>query len=231
MKTKKWFIAVAIILMTVLAFVSCGGGGAEQKAANNLLKALQKDDLDSIQKILSESGFDIAATLSTRSASPGGDFTYELWGSGIIINKYTGKGGVVIVPQEIEGYPVLAIGNRAFAGSYETPDPNPRARWGATVWVDGIHTNVTTVILPNTITVIGANAFRARDGLHTINLPTSLIRVDENAFNDCIELFNLIIPENLTSVEFNGWGHFRGCGKLMIRTRSQLQEMGYDDRF
>jgi len=121
MTNKKWLMAATVLLIAVLAFVGCGGsgGGAEGKAATKLHNALQAGYMESLQKILDEAGPEVFAALTTASASPGGDFAYELnRDKDGIITGYTGSGGVVIVPSEIEGYPLKAIGYRTFARSY-----------------------------------------------------------------------------------------------------------------
>jgi len=235
MKNKKWLMVSAILLIAVLALTACSGKNeegiskADKKAANNMLKAFKDGDTDKISKLLTESGDSVLSALSLGSGSPGGDFSYDLnrTQDGIIIKKYTGYGPVVIVPSKIEGYPVVSISGSAFAGVYRYPDPNPRAHFSATKdYVDGNEAYITTIILPDTITGIGNNAFRKREGLHTINFPASLQSIGDRAFAECPNLFNLIIPESLTSVS-KGSSVFNGSvQKLPLAKRERLKDLG-----
>ena len=57
---------------------------------------------------------------------------------------------------------------------------------------------LTSVKLPDTITIIGDGAF-AYCGLTNINFPNSLIRIDNQAFDNC-KLTNVVIPDGVTSI-------------------------------
>lgn len=55
-----------------------------------------------------------AKTLETAKPSPASDFKYINNGKSVRINGYCGEGGLVVIPEEIDGYPVTAIADRAF---------------------------------------------------------------------------------------------------------------------
>jgi len=223
------FVAIIVFTMSACSGRNEGSKGvsAEQKAADNLFAALESGDANALQSLLSDGGSGMLAMLSSRS-SPGGDYTYNLKnfesGQGIIITRYTGKGGVVIVPAQIEGYPVKELGRIAFAKSFR--DSGDR-------WVEGNDNTITAVILPDTIEYIGSNTFRERSDMHTINLPANLIEIGGadyydrgSTFRGCTELYNLIIPENLERIKFTttiSSNIFRGCGKLPLATRHILE--------
>ncbi|MDR1218517.1 MAG: leucine-rich repeat domain-containing protein [Treponema sp.] len=52
----------------------------------------------------------------TGNAAPESDFEVNVnWaGSGLVITKYTGPGGNVVIPAKIQGFPVREIGEKAF---------------------------------------------------------------------------------------------------------------------
>jgi hypothetical protein len=72
---------------------------------------------------------------SRGSISPASDFEYQLnkEGTGVIISEYIGTGGSVVVPSEIEGFPVVSVVKLSGA--------NPE--------------NITSIVLPDTVTKIG----------------------------------------------------------------------------
>ncbi len=96
-----------------------------------------------------------------ENTSPASDFEYQLStnAEGVVITGYVGKGGNVIIPSEIEGFPVLLLAEGVF-GSLD--DEN---------WADN---NITSIIIPDSVIVIGENVFRRNDTLKKVVLPNSL---------------------------------------------------------
>lgn len=70
--------------------------------------------------------------------------------------------------------------------------------------------NLTSVVLPNSITSIGEYAFEYC-GLNKIVLPNSLTSIGERAFSSCRRLRDIMLPAGLTSI---GAGAFEGCTSL-----------------
>lgn len=98
---------------------------------------------------------------------------------------------------------VLGYGG-AFSGSLEIPATVEYNN--ETYTVTAINANafknyytMTNVTLPNTITSIGADAFRGCRNA-TINIPESLTTLGEGAFADCDHITELTLPATLTSL-------------------------------
>ena len=72
-------------------------------------------------------------------------------------------------------------------------------------------TNLTTIILPETIKSIGDNAFYHCTGLNSIVLPESVISIGQWAFAGCTSLTNLPITNNITTINSCA---FKGCTAL-----------------
>lgn len=95
-----------------------------------------------------------------------------------VITKYIGKGGDVIIPSEIDGKEVTAIGNifRTHGAFQDCTD-------------------ITSVIIPDGVTEIQDNAFYSCTNLKTVTIPASVKLLRHCAFADC---------HNLQSVYFEG---------------------------
>ena len=100
------------------------------------------------------------------------DFKYEVDDGKVTITDYTGAGGDVIVPAEIDGLPVTAIGDNAFCHC----------------------TGLTSITLPEGCTTIGYYAFSGCTGLNSITLPNSLTTISIGAFKRCTGLTSINIP-------------------------------------
>ena len=104
-------------------------------------------------------------------------FAYEDVEGGISITGYSIEGGLdVVIPSNINGKQVVAIGNSAF-------------------WEN----KLTSVIIPNTVTSIGRRAFSNNKLTNsTITFPTTPLTIDCHEFDSNLE--ELIYPSNVTIV-------------------------------
>ena len=70
---------------------------------------------------------------------------------------------------------------------------------------------LTSVTLPNSIKIIWASAFHNCANLTSINIPESVERIDYAAFSDCPKLTSIIIPKSMTRIEASV---FANCSSL-----------------
>ena len=116
--------------------------------------------------------------------------------------KYEGTLKNVIVPSELEGIPVVAIGDRAFIGNKE----------------------MESLILPDTVSQIRYEAFSGCSSLKTVRLPKSVSRIYGEAFKDCTSLSELDLGDSLTLIDDSA---FSGCTALECVTMpSTLSKIG-----
>jgi hypothetical protein len=170
-------------------------------------------------------------------AAPASDFSYELARDGdlewIKIIKYTGRGGKVVIPEEIEGYDVGEIGIEAFAGSWSS---------SVTGYHEGTGDAITEVVIPRTVFIIGHRAFSHCSNLTKVSIGRTYVVVGALAFVNCENLSELIIPDkndnpeigaNVLAPEYNklvgavGSDAFNGCKKLPLKMRERLKAMGF----
>ena len=74
---------------------------------------------------------------------------------------------------------------------------------------------VKRVVIPNTFTSIGHNAFNASVGLTSIVIPNSVISIGNTALSQCSSLTSVIIPNSVTSI---GNAAFSSCSSLTSAT-------------
>lgn len=72
-------------------------------------------------------------------------------------------------------------------------------------------TNMTSIVLPNTLESIGKWAFYGCSGLKNIDFPSSLTTISDLAFQKCTGLERITLPANLQTV---GASAFTGCSSL-----------------
>ena len=61
-------------------------------------------------------------------------------------------------------------------------------------------TSLTSIAIPNSVTSIGNDAFSNCSGLTSIIIPNSVISIDERAFSNCTSLTSITIPDGVTSI-------------------------------
>ena len=91
------------------------------------------------------------------------DGTAEITG---IINKDI---GILEIPAEVDGHPVISIGDLAF------------------IYCD----NLRSVVIPEGVISVGSNAFWGCSELESVSIPDSLVSVEENLFATCRKLKTL----------------------------------------
>ena len=116
--------------------------------------------------------------LALPSAIQALDFTYTTDTNAVTITGYTGPGGDVTIPNEIDGLPVTTIGDQAF--------------YACTI--------LTSVTLPDCVTTIGDGAFYYCISLDGINIPPRVTSIGSYAFCYCGTLTSINIPASVTSI-------------------------------
>ncbi|CAL1147935.1 unnamed protein product [Cladocopium goreaui] len=70
---------------------------------------------------------------------------------------------------------------------------------------------VVKLVIPDSVKIIGPNAFRNCDRLEAVKLPESLMEIGSGAFRGCKSLKRIVIPESVTVIEAET---FYGCEAL-----------------
>lgn len=120
-----------------------------------------------------------------EQVNPTSDFAYTADGGEVTITDYVGTSEHVLIPDTIDGLPVTALGHRAF---YEK--------------------TVTTVVVPDSVTEIGAACFSGDNYLVSLKLPDGLKRLPPASLESCMRLYDFDLPQSLEKIyssvfEFN----------------------------
>jgi len=145
-----------------------------------------------------------------------GDFTVTFTEhyDGIRITGYSGSVRAVTIPASIEGLPVTEIANNAFANRNITSVVVPSS---ITTIGDGAFSNcqqLTSITLHDNIRSIGVNAFR-RTAITSITLPARITLISQGTFAECRNLTSIVIPEGVTVI---GVDAFNTCVALATVT-------------
>ncbi len=115
----------------------------------------------------------------------------------ITIVIYEGPTAYVVIPDEVSNLVVTAVGNGALpVFAFASPE---------------------RLVIPDTVTDIGIQAFENCGRLTNATIPGSVLDVGSFAFYDCTNLPDIVIPEGTLVL---GWYAFQDCVRLSKATIS-----------
>ena len=143
---------------------------------------------------------------------------YEKKEGGVVLKKLHGRCAELHVPAKIDGLPVIAVAERAFAAEKEAPHAEIGEEKEASLsfvteppaeTAEG--QALRRVFLPDTIAEIGAFAFSGCAALERVHLPERLTAVSKRMFDGCGALQEISLPRAVRRI---GDYAFYGCTKL-----------------
>ena len=118
----------------------------------------------------------------------------------------------ISIPDKIDGHPVTMIYYYVFSGLENTktiniPDSVKVIGAEAFAWCE----NLQTINIPTIVTTIDAAAFAGNNKLQSITIPDSVTELGAGAFILCENLTNVTLPNTISSIPY---GTFAGCVSL-----------------
>lgn len=103
------------------------------------------------------------------------------FGASITSNTYDAEKGCWVMTFDND---ITTIGNQAF-----------------------LYDNITSIIIPESITTIGGSAFACCKSLKKITIPNSVKEIGQAAFEQCLGMTSFTIPEGVTTIRSNAFGN------------------------
>ena len=150
-------------------------------------------------------------------------FKYNVENDEITITGYSGSETSIQIPATIHGKQVTKIQDNAFTSK----------KFASVVIPEGVTTlgknafranrSLTQLTLPSTISVIGQGAFSMCESLVDVVIPEGVTQISTDAFNDCESLVNVTLPKSLKTIGSNA---FADCTSLTtIKLPDNLQSI------
>ena len=139
----------------------------------------------------------------------------------------------IVVPEEIDGVKVTKIGNRGqnyyehigFTSSYveKIVLPNTITEIGDDAFASCI--NLKKINIPDSVASIGSHAFWNCRSLESINIPDCCTWINEMTFFNCKSLKSISLPSHLLGIDRSS---FEGCGVEKIIIPGSVSKIAYD---
>ena len=192
LKNTAAYKLFSLLLMLVL-IVSFAAAGVVSAYAEETVAQTQSSE----PEVLTYGYFNY--TIETRSNE---EYVY--------ITEYTGSGGDVSIPANINGIPVLVVGVEAF--------------W----YCD----ELTAVNLPDGLECVEAKAFQGCKNLQYVSMPDSVIEIGDAAFEGCEKLEDINIPADLLYIGGSAFdrtpyiGKYEGGSSIIIDSQHFYKYLG-----
>lgn len=138
-----------------------------------------------------------------------GVLAYSISDNKATIEYYRGKDVAVIVPDTIEGSPVVNIGKKAFLSAK----------------------TVSRIVIPQTVVKIGDWAFASCSRLTELVLPKNNLEMGSGVFRDCVMLEKIVLTEGGTENEDVFYLLAAAVGKLDAQYLFDIENAGSPDWF
>ena len=132
--------------------------------------------------------------------------------TGVLVRATEDLPAELVIPSEIQGYPVTAIDDKLFYGRESLVSvtiPGTVKTVGDQAFTSC--RSLRTVSIANGVETIGKNAFRYCYSLTDVSLPSTLTTVESYLFDSCLALRSITVPEGVTAI---GERAFSGCKNL-----------------
>ena len=196
----KKIILTAILSAFMLSAFSCGNttGSVETSSESSSSETPVEEKPDTADLDPQDMEAWLAAgekpTEVERDIVASDNFEYEIKDGNATVTKYIGTDTDVVVPDELGGAPVTEIGYYAFEAKYD----------------------ITSVRLPETVTLICEGAFMDCHSMAEINIPEAVTGIERGAFVACTSLTELNIPANVTFIQEEAFTACEGLQTLVI---------------
>ena len=140
------------------------------------------------------------------------EFLYTVNNGTASITGYSGFGGDIEIPAEIDGYKVNKIDYNAF---YDKDEITSVVIPSTVIEIDemafGDCSNLMSVHIPEGVEIIGVDAFQYCESLTSVTIPSTVTEMGDSVFYCCDKLEEVILRDGVNQI---GGYAFLGCGAL-----------------
>ena len=181
------------------------GSGARNSEKNGGME-MKNAAARKISLFLLSAAMFVFAGYAAAESPANADFEYVVRGGGITITGYRGGASEVVIPAQIEGLPVRAIGDGAFNDN----------------------DSLTSVTIPGSVITIGEMAFANCGSLTNVTIGEGVRTIADAAFTYSGLLADITIPDSVTEIAGDA---FYFCDSLPEITRQRIRQINPDAYF
>ena len=144
----------------------------------------------------------IQENVDVRTIKFDGEYEYFIKNKELCVSNYVGDKTEVIIPNEFSKMSPTILGGACFkANTNVTSIVIPDTIKVLETYAVAECTSLKNISLSNTLEILGDYSLRGCTVLEHVNLPATLLEIRQNAFNMCSSLKEMIIPSKVTNVD------------------------------
>lgn len=182
----KKSLIIGLIICMMCALIGCGNVHAEEKPKTDISSqdsGNSKDNTEESEEQKESEELSIE-TLSKMSETSKDEFVYFAYEGVVSITEFIGNSECVVIPDEIDGCPVVEIGDTAFRNNFD----------------------IKAVRIGNNVKKVGVGAFANCSSLEYVLFGNSVESIGEAAFSGCGNVKEIKLNEGLLTI-----GHLGLC--------------------
>lgn len=226
----KLIVCVAVAISTLMLSVSCSKSDGEKEHItdndDSFTPVTDASDAEPLKKRYEEYRENATLAFKDISTSSADDFQYDIKDGGAYIKRYIGNEDIVVIPESINGIPVLTIEAAAFADTrvraVSVPESVCKIEQGAFENCE----NLATLRMPLTYSdsddaflgyifgaaEYGANSVKVPASLDTVIIVGGVNVIPDNFFSGCKSVSSVVLPKTVRSI---GMFAFYECSDLV----------------
>ncbi len=196
----KKFLSLFLTLFILLSFAACGEG-EDNVLENNSGVSSENGDIEN-DKVADDNGKITVEKVKNAPETSADDFTTVLVDGGISIDRYTGEDEIVVIPEKIDGMPVVEIGNSCFVNNEKIK--------GVKI-SDAVETinsmsflncySLEIFISGKNVKTIGSYAFNYCTSLKVVALNDGLQSLQYGCFIETNQLEEVFVPTSVSEID------------------------------
>lgn len=221
----KKIIAMLLALTMVLALAACGDKPQETAPGNDPVQQTTPVEdqgnapVETEPQVQNPTKEELTVEyLKSLPENPASDFNYDLnWDEdGIVIQNYKGSSDVVVIPAEIEGYPVKELSKYAFGN--DSPVRGVLIPSSVKVIEEVfVNNSMVELVVAEGLETVGYGAFTNCGALKQVKLGENVLSLDVTAFFGCNSMQKVNIPATLVGMAtVDVKSAFMSCENLTI---------------
>lgn len=241
-KSITIWLCLCLLISTAMTLSGCGGESGGPGVTQEVTMPDTTDAREPSEALIASYEEKISAAFEGIDPVSADDLSYTATNDGgVMITGYTGGEIIVVLPDSIDGMPVIAIDEKAFSGSpveaLYIPDSVQVVGLGALEKCNSLRTLRTPVVTVGEVhpyfgALFGASSFEVNGSAVPRKLTTLLVggevtEIPDYAFYDCTALTCVSLPDSVTSIgDFAFWG----CSSLAWMDLSETSLARVGDR-
>lgn len=190
----KKILVMCLLGCMMLTSVACGNTNEESAQGQDTVTS----SVDNESNIVTELSMEV---LENAEETPAEEFDYFIYEGEVVITRYKGESEIVVIPDEIEGCPVVEVGRGAFLNNFDIK----AVRIGNNVKVLGYETfancfSLQYVIFGDNVEEVGSDCFTQASEMVEIRLNEGLLKIGDTGFFIPQPVVPIIVPKSVVEI-------------------------------